>query len=73
MDVHFSHVAVEGRIINSNMNGFPNFTGNLFSILVYYFQVGDVGSGMVGGHTMLVNCTGDVTVGFFNSLLQTSA
>ena len=34
--------------------------------------MGDVGSGMVVGHTVLVNCTSDMTVVFFNSIFQTS-
>ena len=64
-DVHFSHVVVEGIIINSNMNVFSSFPGNF---LVYYFEVEDVGFGMIVGHTILVNCTGDVTGMFFNSI-----
>ena len=54
------------------MNGFSSFPGNLFAILMYYFEVGDVGFGMIVGHTLLVNSTGDVTVVFFDFLLQTS-
>ena len=46
-DVHFSHVTVEGRIVNSNMNAFSSFPGNLFDILVYYFEVCDVGFEMI--------------------------
>ena len=44
-DVHISYVMVEGRVVNSNMNGFSSFSGNLFSILVYYLEVGNVGLG----------------------------
>ena len=29
----FSHVELEGRIVNSYMNGFPRFPGYLFAIL----------------------------------------
>ena len=64
---------VEGKVVASNMNGFSNFSGNSFAILVYYLEVGDVCPWMVVGHTVLVNCTGDVTVVFFNSIFQTSA
>ena len=63
-DVHFSCVDVEGRIANSNINGFSSFPGNLFTILVYYFEVGDVGIGMIVGHTVLVNFSGYMTAVF---------
>ena len=69
----FSHVIVEGRVVNSNMNGFSSFPGNLFAVLVYYFEVRDVGFGMIVGHTVLVNSTADVTVVLFDSILQSSA
>ena len=72
-DVHFSCVAAEGRIVDSNMNGFSSFPGNMFGIMIFYFDMGDVGSGMIVGHTVLVNCTSDVTTVFLNSILQTSA
>ena len=68
-DVHFSHVVVEGRIVNSNMDGFSSFYGNLFAVLFYYFEMGDVGFGMIVGSTMLVNCIGDMIVVFFDSIL----
>ena len=45
LDVHFFCVTVEGRVVDSNMNGFSNFSGNLFAVLVYYLEVGDVVSG----------------------------
>ena len=54
------------------MNGFSGFPSNFLAILVYYFEVGDVGIGMIVGHTMLVNITRDVTAVFFDSILQTS-
>ena len=49
------------------MNGFSSFSANMFSILFYYFEVGDVGFGMIVGHTVLVNCTGDITSVSFDS------
>ena len=55
------------------MNGFSSFPGNLVAILVYYLEVGDVGFGMLIGHTVLMNCTGYVTAVFTVSILQTSA
>ena len=51
-DVHFSFVTIEGKVVNSNMNDFSSFSGNLFSILFYYLEVGDVGLGMVAGNTL---------------------
>ena len=41
-DVHFSCVTVEGRVVDSNMNGFSCFTGSVFAALIYYLEVGDV-------------------------------
>ena len=35
---------VESRILDSNMDGFSSFSGNLFPVLVYYLEVRDVGS-----------------------------
>ena len=58
-NVHFSSVVVKGRIVVSNMEGFSSFSGILFAILVYYFEVGDASFGIVVGYTALVNCTGD--------------
>ena len=55
------------------MDGFSCFPGNLFTVLIYYFEMGDVGFGMNVGHTVLVNCTGDMTAVFFASILETSA
>ena len=49
--VHFSCLIVEGRVVDSNKNGF----------LVYFLEVGDVGSWMVVGNAAYVNCTGDMT------------
>ena len=55
------------------MNGFSSFPGNLFAVLVFYLEVGDVGSGMVVENIVLVNCTSNVTVVYFYSNFQTSA
>ena len=65
-DVHFSCVAAEGRIVNSNINA-SLVLWQLVCYLGLLFEVGDVDSGMTVGHTVLVNCTGDVTTVFFNS------
>ena len=55
------------------MNGFFSFPGNLFAILVYYFEVGDAGFGIIVGHTVFVNSTVDVTAVFFNLIIKTYA
>ena len=67
-DVHFSYVVVESRNVNSNLDGFSRFPGNLFAVLIYYFEMGNVGFGVIVGYTVLVNCTGDVTAVFFDSI-----
>ena len=67
-DVHFSHVVVEGRIVKSDMDGFSSFPGNLFAVLIYYFEMEDVGFGMIDTYTVLVNCIGNVTAVFFDSI-----
>ena len=66
-DVHFSSVMVEGMIVNSNMNGFSDI---LFVVLVYYPEVGDVGSRVVVGNAVFVSCTGDMTIVFFYTLFS---
>ena len=59
--VHFSCVTVVGRVVDSNMNGFCRCSGNLFAILIYYVEVGDVGLGVVVENTVFVNCTFHLT------------
>ena len=40
---------------------------NLFAVFFYYLELGDVGSGVVAGHAVLANYTGDMTIVFFYS------
>ena len=47
------------------LDGFFSFSGKLFTVLVPYHEVGDVGSVMVAGNAVYVNCTGDMTIVFF--------
>ena len=54
------------------MDGFSSSSGNLLAVLVYYLEVGDVGSGVVDGNAVLVNCTVDMAIVFFNAIFQTS-
>ena len=37
-DIYFTCVTVEGRVVDSNMNGFSSFSGNLFAIFIYYLE-----------------------------------
>ena len=60
-------------VVDSNMNCFSNYTGNLLAVLVYYLEVRDVGYGVIAGNDMFVNCTDDMTIVFFYSIFQTSA
>ena len=68
-DLHSSSVTVEGRIVDSYMDG---ISGNLFAVLVYYLEVGYVGWGVVIVNAVFVNCNGDMTNLFFYSIFQTS-
>ena len=70
LDIHFSCMIVEGRVVDSNMDG---FSGNVFAILVYYLEVGDAGMGVIVGNAVYVNCTGDLTVVSIYSIFKTSA
>ena len=65
----FSYVVVEGRVVDSNMNG---FSSKLFADLVYYLEVGYVHSGMVIENAVFVNCTGNMIIVFFYPIFQTS-
>ena len=39
------------------MDGFPGFSGSLFAVLTYFYEVGNVGMGMVAYFTVDVNFT----------------
>ena len=54
-----------------DMDGFSSLSGNLFAILVYYLEVGDVGSWLVVWNAVFVNSTGDMTIVFFYTIFQT--
>ena len=54
LDVHFSCVMVEDRVIDSDMDSFSTFSGNLFAVLVYYLEVRDVSLGVVVGNAVLI-------------------
>ena len=61
----FSVLQLRAELLILNMNDFSSFSSNLFVILVYYLEVGDVGCGIVAENIVLVNLTGDMTVVFF--------
>ena len=67
-DAIFSCVTVEGRVVDSNMDGFSNFSGSLFTILVYHLEVRDVCSVVVVRTAVFVNHTGDMIIVFFSSI-----
>ena len=75
-DEHFSSVTVEGMDVDFNMDG---FSGSLFTFLVSYLELWDVGLWVVVGNAVYVNCTGYMTNMFFYSIskhlldFQTSA
>ena len=48
-------------------------TQNLFVVLIYYLEVGNVGSGVIDGNAVYVNWTGDMAIVLFHSIFQTSA
>ena len=67
-NVHFSCTTVEGKDVDSNLDGFSSFSGNLFAVLVYYLEVGDVGFGGGCWKYCVLNCTGNMAVVFFYSI-----
>ena len=59
---------VEGRVVDSNLDDFSSFSGNLFAVLVNYFEMEDIASGMVDGNAVFVNCTSEIIIVFFYSI-----
>ena len=64
---------VEGRVVDSNMDGFSSSSSNLFAIFIYYLELGDIGSGVVVGNAEYINHIVDITIVFFYSVFQVSA
>ena len=69
----FYCVTVEGRVVDCNMDGFCSFSYDLFAALTCSVEVGDVGSRVIVGHVVYVNCTGDMIILVFYSVFQASA
>ena len=69
----FHRLQLRAELLISNIDGLYNFPGNLFAVLIYYCDMGDVVFGMIVGYTVLVNCTGDMTAVLFDSILYTLA
>ena len=46
-NVHFSSVMIEYQAVDADVDGFPGFSSNMFALLIYYFEVGDVGIWLV--------------------------
>ena len=55
---------VEGKVVDSNMDGFSSISGNMFAVLVYYLAVGDVDSWVFVGNATFVNWPVDITIVF---------
>ena len=71
--VHFSCATVECQIVDPGLDSFPGWYCNLFTVLIYYFEVGDLVMGVVFACTVDIYCTGFMTATFFHSIFQTSA
>ena len=59
---------VKCKVVDPHANGFHSFSGNLFEVLIYYFEVYNVGMEVVVGFTVDINFTGDMTVMSFHSI-----
>ena len=51
----------------------PSFSSSFFAILICYFEVEDVGTGIVARFTLDTNCTSYMIPMFFHSIFQTTA
>ena len=71
-DVHFPVLQLKAGLLILIWMACLASLANCFTVLVYYPEVGDVGSGAVG-NAVHVNCTSDITIVFFYSIFQTSA
>ena len=56
---------IQCQVVDPDVDG---FSGNLFAVLIYYFEVGDVSTGMVAGFTVDVNCTDYMIAMFLYSI-----
>ena len=59
------YVTIECWVVNPDVDG---SSGNFFAVLIFYFEVGDVGTEVVVGITMVVNYTGYMTTMSFYSI-----
>ena len=64
---------IECHVVDTDMDDFPGFSGNLFTTLVYDFEGVDVGMGLVVGFTVDINFTGYMSTTFFHSMFWISA
>ena len=58
--------------VTSNMDGFSSFSGTFCAVLVYYLEVGDVGSETIVGNAVFINCKGVMPIVLSYSIVQTS-
>ena len=68
----FPLLQLKDSIVDSNIDSFSSFSGNLFTLLVFYHEVADISLGVVVGNAVYVKCTGDMTIVFFYSIFHTS-
>ena len=67
---------VDGRVVDSNMDGSCSFSSNLYAVLVYYQEVADVSLGIVVGNEKPVysfkSLSGaeELSLTYFNTLHQ---
>ena len=59
---------IECKIVDPDVDGFPDLSGDLFAVLIYYFEMGDAGMKAVDRFAVDVNCTGYLIVMLFHSI-----
>ena len=59
---------IECCIVGCDVDSIPGFSGKLFAVSIYYFEVGDVGTRVVVDFTEDVKCTGYMPAMFFHSI-----
>ena len=60
---------IECSVGDPYVDGFLCFSGKMFVVLIYYFEVGDDGMRIIVGFTVDIKCTGYMTAMFFQSIL----
>ena len=66
--MHFTSIVIECWVGDPDADGVLDFSHKLLVILVYYFEMRDVISGMIIRLTMNINCTSFITTVFLYSI-----